>query len=247
MPRYIIGNWKMNLLSAEAEALARELRDQQVPLGVTAGVAPVALHLAAVARELASTRWIVGAQNCADRGPGALTGEIAPSQLKDAGASFVIIGHSERRHILKERSTLINAKIRAAMSAGLTPLVCIGETGPEREQGLTGTILDEQLRGAFLDFTAAEVEKCLLAYEPVWAIGTGVTAKPDQIAEAHERVRKQLGLGYGQGAADLPILYGGSVNADNAAEILGISGVDGCLVGGASLRAGDFTQILSCG
>ncbi len=237
----------MNLTASGAADLARGLRGAAIPAGVTAGVAPGALHLAEVAKILAGTKWLVGGQDCADRDVGALTGEVAPSQLKDAGASFVILGHSERRHILKEKNPMVNAKIRAALSAGLTPLVCIGETLTERKAGLTTTVLDEQIRGSFLELHTPEIAKCLIAYEPVWAIGTGVTATPVQVSEAHEHIRKQLTTGYGAALDKLPILYGGSVNPDNISELLGIRTVNGCLVGGASLSAKDFTQILSCG
>ncbi len=247
MPRYLIGNWKMNLTAKEAAALASSLKGAALPPGVVAGVAPVFLHLPEVARILSGTPWLTGAQDCADRDTGAATGEVAPSQIRDSGGKFVILGHSERRQIYKERNPLINAKVKAALAAGLTPLVCIGETRTEREAGLMKTVLDEQIRGVLLDLATPEILKCWLAYEPVWAIGTGITATPAQIADAHAHIRRQLATGYGEQVSKLPVLYGGSVNPANAREILEIQGVDGCLVGGASLSAGDFTQILACG
>jgi len=247
VPRYIIGNWKMNLTAKEAATLAALLKAVSIPPGVVAGVAPGFLHLAEVARLLSGTSWLTGAQDCADRDVGAATGEVAPVQIRDAGGKFVILGHSERRQIYKERNPLINAKVKAALAAGLTPLICIGETRTEREAGLMKTVLDEQIRGVLLDLPTADILKCWIAYEPVWAIGTGITATPAQIADAHAHIRRQLAIGYGEPVSKLPILYGGSVNPANTREILEIQGVDGCLVGGASLSAGDFTQILACG
>ncbi|MCW5828449.1 MAG: triose-phosphate isomerase [Deltaproteobacteria bacterium] len=245
--RHIIGNWKMHFTAAQAAEIAGALAKAKPPADVTAGVAPGFLHLAQVARALSGTPWIVGAQDCSDRPEGAATGQVACTQIRDAGGVFAVIGHSERRQQLKERSPLINAKISAALEAGLVPLVCVGETGTERGAGLTVTVLDEQIRGAFLDLTPEQVGRCWIAYEPVWAIGTGQTATAEQIAAAHGHIRQQVVRGYGKPAETVPVLYGGSVSRDNSAEILGIKEVDGLLVGGASLKASDFTAIVGCG
>lgn len=241
----IAGNWKMNTDRAGAVALARGVADR-------AGEAPAAdllvcppfVYLPAVAEALTGSRVALGAQNMYFEVAGAFTGEVSAAMLQDVGASFVILGHSERRHILGETDADVNKKTRQALAAGLTPIVCVGELLSEREAGHTAKVIETQFLGAYEGVSEAEAARTVIAYEPVWAIGTGKVATPEQAEEVHADLRRLLTSRYTSGLADtVRILYGGSVKPSNAAELLGQKNVDGALVGGASLKADDFLGI----
>jgi triosephosphate isomerase len=187
----------------------------------------------------------VGGQNLHQQDKGAFTGEISAAMLREAGCSHVLIGHSERRQYFHEDDAGVNAKTRKALENGLTPVICIGETREEREKGVTNAVIKTQLSGALAGFAVGEIRKMLIAYEPVWAIGTGLTATPEQAQEVHRYIRKLLSEIAGAETAQLlRILYGGSAKPDNAAELLSEADIDGLLIGGASLKAEDFFRII---
>ncbi len=231
MPQLIAGNWKMNGLRAEALALCEALRAGAKGLTCHLLVCPPATVLAEVARALGNTPVGVGGQDCAPEPSGAYTGDISAPMLRDAGANFVILGHSERRHGHGETSTQVRAKAEAARRAGLTPIVCVGETEAERDAGGAQAVVGRQVGESLPPgFTG------VLAYEPVWAIGTGKTAGEADVAAMHAYIREQAGEA-------VPILYGGSVKPGNAKSLLAVPNVDGALIGGASLNAADFLAI----
>jgi triosephosphate isomerase len=242
----IVGNWKMNGTLAEARVLAGALREGlKRPRGVEVVVCPPFTALPAVAEILGLGPIALGGQNCHHAASGAHTGEIAPPMLLELGCRFVILGHSERRRDMGETDEQINRKVGAALQHGLTPILCVGETAEERRQGLTFTTVEGQLRASLAGLDAAQLGKCVLAYEPVWAIGTGVNATPGQAAEVHGYLRGLLSeLGSKEVAQTIRILYGGSVKADNADELLAETEIDGALVGGASLSGPGFIAIV---
>ena len=242
----VIGNWKMHATIPEARALATGIRDGlKRPRGVEVAVCPPFTALAAVAEIVNGTPIALGAQNCHHEPSGAHTGEISPPMLLDLGCRFVLVGHSERRRELGENDTLINRKLIAAMAHGLTPVLCVGETADERRQGLTFTTVEGQLRAGLAGVEAAALGKVVLAYEPVWAIGTGVNASPSQAAEVHGYLRGLVSeLASKEVAQSLRILYGGSVKADNIDALGAETEIDGALVGGASLVAQGFIAIV---
>lgn len=249
--KLIAGNWKMNKTLPEALALVRELKGLVASLPgerVELAVAPPFVSLQAVARELEGSPVKLAAQNCHWEASGAYTGEVSAQMLKDVGCAYVIIGHSERRQYFGETDETVNKRARAVVGAGMTPLLCVGETLAEREANRTLEVVGRQVEGALKGFQAAEVAGFVLAYEPVWAIGTGRTATSAQAQEVHRAIREQLGRLYDRGTAERVLIqYGGSVKPDNAAELLGQPDVDGALVGGASLKAGDFAAIAKGG
>jgi triosephosphate isomerase (TIM) len=241
----VVGNWKMHCGLAEARELAQLVRDGlKRPRGVEVVVCPPFTALAAVAEVLAGSAVGLGAQNCHWEPLGAFTGEVSPTMLVELGCRVVLLGHSERRHVFHETDDEIGRKVGAALRHGLQPIVCVGETAEERRQGLTFTVVEGQLRAAWAGLSLEDMGRCSLAYEPVWAIGTGVNATPAQAGEVHGYLR---GLVSQIGSKDLAqtarILYGGSVKADNAATITEEPDVDGLLVGGASLQAQSFIAI----
>ncbi len=236
MTPLIAGNWKMNGLRADAAALASALRGG-VP-GCDLLICPPATVLAEVAAILAGSPVMVGGQNCHDVGRGAHTGDISPTMLRDAGATWVILGHSERRLAHGETDAIVRRKAAAAAEAGLTPIVCVGESGDQREAGQARTVVGAQVSGSLPPGFAGVV-----AYEPIWAIGTGRVPTEADVAAMHAHIRRQLASGLGEGGASIRILYGGSVKPDNAAALLGTQEVGGALVGGASLVAADFLGI----
>jgi len=244
---FIAGNWKMNLDRAGAVALATAVRDQAKDVqDVDIAVCPPAAYLDAVSQVLKGSNVGLGAQNVYHEANGAFTGELSTSMLLDLGCKYVILGHSERRHILGETNADINKKMLAALSAGLTPILCVGEQLAERESGKTGDINREQFFGSAAGLSAEQVAKIVIAYEPVWAIGTGKVATPEQAEEVHLDLRKFLAQRYNQQTADaVRIQYGGSVKPSNAAELLSQPNIDGALVGGASLKADDFLGIVA--
>ena len=245
----IAGNWKMNLDAAGATALAKQIAAESSKYGaVELLVCPPSPYLIPVRDALKGSSVKLGAQNMYFEASGAFTGEISASMLKDCGATYVILGHSERRHILGESDELINKKTLAALAAGLTPIVCVGELLAEREAGRTAAVIKRQFDGSFAGLSADHAAATVIAYEPVWAIGTGRVATPAQAEEVHADLRKLLVQRYNQQTADrVRILYGGSVKPDNATELLGQPNIDGALIGGASLKAGDFSAIAAGG
>jgi len=244
--RLIAGNWKMYKTIPEALALVRALRAdlEARPAACEVLVAPPFTALAAVAEALRGTPIAVAGQNMHWEREGAFTGEISAAMLKDAGCSHVILGHSERRHVFGEGDEAVAHKLRAASDSGLAAILCVGETLPEREAGRTLEVVERQCRA--LDRLAPEdVERCVLAYEPVWAIGTGKVASPSQAQEVHRHLRQHVGRSHGAAAADgLRILYGGSVKPENAAGLLAETDIDGALVGGACLQPASFLAIV---
>ncbi len=241
----VIGNWKMHGGQAEARALAQSLRDGlKRPRGVEVVVCPPFTALAAVGEALSGSAVALGAQNCHWEPSGAFTGEISPAMLAELGCRWVLLGHSERRHIFRETDEEISRKVAAALRHGLRPVLCVGETADERRQGLTFTVVEGQLRAGCAGLTAEDIGRCVLAYEPVWAIGTGVNATPSQAAEVHGYLRGLVSeLGSKELAQSVRILYGGSVKAENAAVLTQEADIDGVLVGGASLQAPSFIAI----
>ncbi|WP_282077599.1 triose-phosphate isomerase [Epibacterium ulvae] len=237
------GNWKMNGGSAalaELTALADAIKDAEI--GIL--VCPPATLLSRAADAVSGSAVAIGAQDCHAAASGAHTGDISTDMLKDAGASAVILGHSERRTDHGETDADVLAKTETAIAAGLTAIVCIGETLDEREAGTTLDVVGRQLAASLPDNTTGQT--CVVAYEPVWAIGTGKVPTLEQIAEVHDYLRSELTARFGTAtAADIALLYGGSVKASNATEIFAVSNVDGALVGGASLKAADFAPIVA--
>src|SRR5476651_1206665 len=245
--KIIAGNWKMNKTQAEARVLVADLiqeigRFDQAEIVVC----PPFTALAAVSELLSSVSNIrLGAQNMHEATSGAFTGEVSAAMLRDLYVRYVIIGHSERRQLFGETNATVNRKTKAALAAELRPIVCIGETLPERESDQWKKVLETQLLEGLAGFTDADLADIILAYEPVWAIGTGKTASPAQAEEAHQFIRKILGARFSTAAAErVRIQYGGSVKAENAKELLSMPDIDGALVGGASLDVRGFTAII---
>lgn len=240
----VAGNWKMNGSNAANKALVAGLLD-----GVPEGdgfellVCPPFPYLAAVAQQAAGSKVSVGAQNVAEHEAGAYTGETAPSMLVDVGCAYVIVGHSERRAMYGESSQQVAAKYVAAQAAGLRPILCVGETLEERESGTTESVINEQLDAVVELAGIASIANAVIAYEPVWAIGTGMTATPDQAQDVHRHIRARLAIADAELAAKVQILYGGSMKGENAPGLLSMEDIDGGLIGGASLKARDFLAI----
>ena len=243
---FVVGNWKLNKTIADALTLVTELKNQLGAVkGVAVGVAPVATALHAVAKRLEGSSIATCAQNTHWETGGAWTGELSPTLLADAGATWVIVGHSERRQFFGDTSEGVGKKARAVLAAGLGAIVCVGESLAERDGGRTLAVVDEQLAGGLAGIEATSASKLVIAYEPVWAIGTGRTATPAQAQEVHAHIRAQLVLRLGAAAADaIRIQYGGSVKASNAEALMSEKDIDGALVGGASLEAADFIAIV---
>jgi triosephosphate isomerase len=238
MRQLIAGNWKMNCLAAEAVALAQAVAAGAQGIGAELLVCPTALHLAAVAKALQGTAVAIGGQTCHQDKSGAHTGDIAAPMLRDAGATWVILGHSERRQNHDETDELVREKTIAAVEAGLTPIVCVGETADHRTGGQETETVGWQISGSLpKPFTG------VLAYEPIWAIGTGRTATEADVAAMHAFIRDELVRQFGDAGQTIRILYGGSVRPANAAALLAVPNVGGALVGGASLNAQDFLAI----
>jgi len=239
-PRPLVaGNWKMNGLVASIGQLQAVIAGAGDLPKVELMVCPPATLIASFAAAARGTQVLIGGQNCHALASGAYTGDISAEMLKDAGASAVIVGHSERRHYHHETDADVRAKVEAAWRAGLTPIVCVGETRAQREAGRALEVVTTQLRGSLPDGAGDFV----IAYEPVWAIGTGLTPTIADVAEMHRAIRTHLVSRNGAAGQGARILYGGSVNPKNAAELLAVEDVDGALVGGASLKADDFLAI----
>jgi triosephosphate isomerase len=240
------GNWKMNTTLDGAVALAEDLaRRLGEMLDVDVVLCPPFPNLEAVYHVIEGTTLQLGAQDVFWQDSGAFTGEVSPPMLTAVGCEWVIVGHSERRHIIGESSEIVNRKLRAALHGGLRVILAVGETREERHAGQMERVLREQLEQSLEQVEAEPMERIVIAYEPVWAIGTGETATPDQARDAHAFVRRVLGELFGPDiAAATPIQYGGSVTAANAAELMAEPGIDGALVGGASLKPDDFAAIV---
>ena len=240
----IAGNWKMHKTLAEARELARDIvRGTSDKTRAEVVLAPPYTALAAVAAELAGSKVLLAAQDTFWEEKGAFTGAIAPGMLADVGCTYVIVGHSERRQHFGDTDDAVNRKVKAVLTAGMKPIMCVGETLAEREAGRTLAVVESQVRRGLEGFPAAERQRLVLAYEPVWAIGTGKTATPAQAQEVHHLIRAQLADILG--TADIRLLYGGSVTPDNAATLLAEPDLDGALVGGASLQAASFLGIIN--
>ncbi|MEO4046169.1 triose-phosphate isomerase [Pseudomonas sp. CAU 1711] len=240
----VAGNWKMHGTRASVAELIEGLRRLEVPAEVEVAVMPPCLYINQVLVGLEGKAIAVGAQNCAlEPMQGALTGEIAPSQLVDAGCGMVLVGHSERRTILGERDEQVCRKFAAAQSCGLVPVLCVGETLEERQAGRTLEVVAGQLDAVIDELGVDAFARAVVAYEPVWAIGTGLTASPQQAQEVHAAIRAQFQAQSAEVAQAVRILYGGSVKAANAAELFGMPDIDGGLIGGASLNADEFGAI----
>jgi len=245
-PRLVAGNWKMHRTPAEGAALAAELKALlAAPRACETVLCPPFPALESVGRAIAGSAMRLGAQNLHPEPQGAFTGEVSGPMLRAAGCTYVIVGHSERRHGMGEDDALVARKLRAAQRDDLTPIVCVGETLAEREDSKTAEVLVRQVRAAY-DGLGAAARSTVIAYEPVWAIGTGRVATPEQAREAHEIIRATLDRVVGSGAGGaLRILYGGSVNPGNASALFAVEEVDGALVGGASLEAASFFRIVT--
>lgn len=247
-PFYLIGNWKMNKTGQETShyftQFSEFLQQEGIVRGV--GIAPVFTALYAAKDSNQGKAVWLGAQNMGLAESGAHTGEVAPGMLKEQGVEFVIIGHSERRQVYHETSSMVAKKVRLALAHDLTPIVCVGETDQEREAGKTMQVVCNELKAAFDEVDKEEYHKVVMAYEPLWAIGTGKVAHPDQVSFVHKECRDYLNKELEKGLGEkVSILYGGSVNKDNALELAAASDVDGFLVGGASLKFEDFVSLVN--
>ncbi len=243
MRALIAGNWKMNGLAEDAKALAERLKtlSEETQFSCDLLVCPPFPYLGLVAQALSGSRIALGGQDCHGAVSGAHTGDTSAAMLRDVGCSYVILGHSERRADHGESDTLIRAKAETAMASGLVPIVCVGETEEDRNTGQTLAVIGRQLKGSVP--AGMEAECLVVAYEPVWAIGTGRTATATDVVEVHTEIRRLLVGLVGEGAQKVRVLYGGSVKPDNAGELLSQANVDGALVGGASLKPEDFWAI----
>ena len=245
----IAGNWKMNKNAAEGKALIDDLKaicgNCCCCCEADVVVCPPFTTIGAVVEAVKGSAIKVGAQNIHWADNGAFTGEISGDMLKSAGVEYVIIGHSERRQYFGETDATVNARLKAALKYDLIPIVCVGELLDERESGKTEEVLTRQIRGGFADISAEDMAKTIVAYEPVWAIGTGKTATPEIAQAAHAHIRSEIAAIFGAEVAEkVRIQYGGSMKASNARELVAQKDIDGGLIGGAALKAGDFTDLI---
>jgi len=243
---FIAGNWKMHKSVHDAVMFAKELRSAVKEInGVEIVLAPPFTAVHAVAEAARNTNIGVAAQDLYWEASGAFTGEVSAPMIKEAGAEYAIVGHSERRQLFGETDATVNKKVMAAIAASVTPIVCVGETLEQRERNDTLAVLDAQIKGGLDSIRATELAELVIAYEPVWAIGTGRVATAAQAGEAHAHIRKRLRQWFGADAADLcHVIYGGSVKPDNIRDLIAEEDVDGALVGGASLDVKSFTDII---
>ena len=241
----IAGNWKMNKTVAEALDLVQDLvREVQQVKEVDVVICPAFTALGEVSKKVIETNIRLGAQNMSEQAAGAYTGEIAAEMLKEFLVRYVILGHSERRQYQEETDSLISKKALAAHAASIKPIVCVGETLEQRDSGVTNDVVGSQVKGSLAGLTSSQMLETIIAYEPVWAIGTGLVPTLDQIDEAHRFMRAELLTALGADAQNISLLYGGSVKGSNADDIFSVADVDGALVGGASLSAHDFVPII---
>ncbi len=246
MRKIVAGNWKMNLTPSEAVILADGVRAGIEGTAVAADIVicPPFVALSSVFARIAGSRIQLGAQNVHFESKGAFTGETSVEMLRAAGCSHVICGHSERRHVFGETDTVVNRKVLFASTNGLKPIFCIGETLDEREKSITMNVVERQIRLGLFHYPADQLEHLVVAYEPVWAIGTGKTATPDQAQDVHRGIRRILEDLYPGRSTGIPILYGGSVTPDNAGVLMSQPDINGVLVGGASLKSDSFLGII---
>ena len=247
--KIVAGNWKMNKIYDEGMALVSEITNMmqdEVNNDAIVVICPSFPFLASIGKSIAGNDKIkLGAQNCHQKENGAYTGEVSANMLKSVGVEYVILGHSERRQYFNEDNQLLEAKVKAALAQGLKPIFCVGETLDQREQELTFEIIETQLKEGIFHLSNEEFANIVIAYEPVWAIGTGKTATSAQAQEVHAFIREQIARHYdAQAALDTTILYGGSANPGNARELFSQPDVDGGLIGGACLKSRDFTDII---
>ena len=246
MRKWIVaGNWKMHNTISESVALAYAIKEGTT--GLKNGevvVAPPFTALRSVGEAIKGSAVTLAAQNMYYEDKGAFTGEVSPLMLKDVGCTYVIIGHSERRKYFNESDESVNLKVKKALATGLKPIVCVGETDGERNKGFTQSVVNRQVRGALAGVGIDKIDPLVIAYEPVWAIGTGKVATSEQAGDVHDFIRRLLVEMYGCVAADVRILYGGSVTKDNIGELIAIEDIDGALVGGASLKPDGFLGII---
>lgn len=246
---FIAGNWKMNKTAAETVALCQGLKEKFAdicPCKVDVAVCPPFTSIATAIAELKGSNIKVGAQNIHWADNGAFTGEISGAMLKEMGVEYVIIGHSERRQYFGETDETVNKRIQAALKYELKPIVCIGETLEEREGNKTNCVLEKQLKGGLAELSAADMAKITIAYEPVWAIGTGKTATPEMAQETHAFIRATLAEMFGADVAEATVIqYGGSMKAENAGALTAQKDIDGGLIGGAALKADSFTALIA--
>jgi len=245
---FIAGNWKLNKTRPEAKALVEALKPLVANNAkVEVAVCPPFTALQTVGALVKGTNIRLGAQNCYHEPSGAFTGEVSPAMLKDLGCDYCIVGHSERRQYFGETDEGVNKKAKALLAAGIMPIICVGETLAQREANETEKVVEKQVRGAYAGLTAADALKTVVAYEPVWAIGTGKTATSQQAQDVHQFIRGLLAKLFDQTTADaIRIQYGGSMKPSNAKELLSQPDVDGGLIGGAALKAEDFAGIVNC-
>ena len=245
--KIVAGNWKMNLNLSDGVALAssvKEMYDSKKELKPELVLCPPFIHLSSLGQLLKGTRIAIGAQNCASEPSGAFTGEVSGEMIKSTGATYVIIGHSERRIYYHEDNVLLNKKTRLALKSGLKVIFCCGEVLPERESGIHFEVVRKQLEEGLFNLDVNDFSQVVIAYEPVWAIGTGLTATPEQAQEMHKFIRTLVEKKYGNDISqNVSILYGGSCKPSNAGEIFSMPDVDGGLIGGASLKSADFIAI----
>jgi len=244
--KIVAGNWKMNTTVAEGVQLAKDIvaKFAEVPANVQLVVAPPFTHLVSVANEIKGTSIALSAQNCADQPKGAFTGEVAAAMIKDAGCVYTILGHSERREYYGETSETLVKKVNLAFESGLKVIFCVGEKLDERNAGKQFEVVGDQIKDVLFTLSAEQMANVVIAYEPVWAIGTGVTATTEQAQEIHAFIRKAVADKFGAKVAeDTTILYGGSCKPSNAKELFACPDIDGGLIGGASLKAEDFVAI----
>ena len=245
----IAGNWKMNKTNAEAVAMLTELKAAVADVkNVEVVIGAPFTALSDAVKAVAGSSIKIAAENMYPKASGAYTGEVSPEMLKAIGVEYVILGHSERREYFHETDAFINEKVKCALAYGLTPILCIGEKLEDREAGRTDLVNETQIKGGMAGLTKEEAVKVVVAYEPVWAIGTGKTATPEIAEETHKAIRKVLAEMFGAEAAEeITIQYGGSMKAENAKELLAQADIDGGLVGGASLEAESFAKIVKAG
>ncbi len=242
----IAGNWKMNKSNAEAVELAKGLmRSGGDGKQKRVVICPPFTALSDVSQAITGTQIFIGAQNLYPEEAGAYTGEISPDMLLTIGVTYVILGHSERREYFTESDEFVNRKVRVALDKGLIPIVCVGEKIEEREADQTEEVVGKQIDGSLAGLSGDEIKQTVIAYEPIWAIGTGKTASPEMAQEVHAFIRKKLRGRYGDTADEVSILYGGSMKGSNAAELLRQPDIDGGLIGGASLKAEEFIKIIN--
>jgi triosephosphate isomerase len=242
---FVVGNWKLHKTVNEALALVTEIKNALASIkGVHFAVAPPFTALWPVARRLEDSSVLLAAQDCYWENQGAFTGAVSAALLRDVGCSWVIVGHSERRQLFGDTHEAVGKKARAALAAGLGAIVCVGETDQERDAGTTFSVVDAQLASALAGIAADATPRLVIAYEPVWAIGTGRTATPAQAQEVHAHIRTRLAAQFAAAASTIRIQYGGSVKPQNAAALMAEPDIDGALVGGASLAPADFVAIV---